>query len=292
MLRTHAHNIPAPPMQRRGHKGYLQPCDYFELPRGEIVDWNSRNHGDDGCLLADFESLLMEDLQSFRSEDAWEAAATGKTAGMDEKGALSEELSAGEAAEDNRGPTVRMGSVFQELLASGSTEVRKDSSGSERSSRPPSLSLLHMAIGGAAADSHSVGDRNSLLSANNTNTMSPTSAISRGVSSSGVSFSDYSGSERGSRPASGVSSTGGEPNRFFPSAHNEAKPILKVFTEQVAGHPLTILTLGSDRIAKPLGSTVEGVHKPPTLNPASGRTALFCCPAPAAAAVRLSCSIA
>jgi hypothetical protein len=45
------------------------------------------------------------------------------------------------------------------------------------------------------------------------------------------------------------------------------KPVLKLFGEQVAGHPLTFLTVGSDRLAKPVSEAVRQPlrEQPPTL---------------------------
>ena len=59
--------------------GFLQPCDYFEMPDGDIIDWEDRTHGDDGILLEDFEQIMMEDRGSFATEQAWQEAANGTT---------------------------------------------------------------------------------------------------------------------------------------------------------------------------------------------------------------------
>jgi uncharacterized membrane protein YgcG len=62
---------------------YLQPCDYVSLP-SDVTDWDERELGDDGISLDDFDQLIMGDLRSFPSFDAWHHAATaGGTLGSD-----------------------------------------------------------------------------------------------------------------------------------------------------------------------------------------------------------------
>ena len=125
-------------------EGFLQPVDYFEMPEGEIIDWNNRQHGDDGILLEDFERIMMEDLGSFPSEQAWQEAST-----------IEDETSTSKTPTSPPAFT-RMGTLFTELLAKTSMKAKQE------------------------------------------------------------------------------------------------KPPLLLFGDQVAGHPLTILALGTDRIAKPV----------------------------------------
>jgi hypothetical protein len=141
-----------------------------------------------------------------------------------------------------------MGSVFLELLAKSPTREPMASPVTVAPDVLARFSASSSTAGGDASGSAGGGYGTGTGSSN-----------TGGGSSTGVGGAIDNYLEIGA--AEDPTEAHGKANRFF-SRFAEAdgsKPVLKVFTEQVAGHPLTILTLGKGRIAKPLRTEKAGV---------------------------------
>ena len=203
-------------------EGLLTACDYLELPGDEIVEYDYHAISQDGMPLADFSDLLMNKRRSFHTPEEWEDAAFAGGKYQKEEGTKEEKKQ--RKQEEKR--------MKKEALASNSIPEEAEQPSSPSPANEP---RTHLPIPGSPDQSLSPAERD-------------------GPPSNGPSSSNNSRrSSCGRRP----SMVGNQFREHITQTRTESTGelgTLKPFTQQVAGHPLTFLELGSSMIAKPMPS--------------------------------------
>ena len=215
-------------------EGLLTACDYLELPVDEIVDYDYHGVSQDGMPLADFSDLLMNKRRSFHTPEEWEDAAYAGGEYQKEEGTKEEKKKRKQEEESKRKKKKKEASV-------DSNSIPEDAEDEQSSLPSPAIELRREPRWSVSPDAPS----------------STAESDDRRRSDPRSSDTSRRSSFRRSSCGRRASMLGNQFREHITQARTESTSELgnlTPFTQQVAGHPLTFLELGSSMIAKPMPS--------------------------------------